>query len=55
MDNGTQGHKDKGTKQQKDKGTKGQNSLTSKIRLKCCVASQGRVRSCFVKKALKKN
>ena len=42
----TKGQQDNMKKGQKGKRTKGQK--ISKISLKCCVASQGRVRSCFI-------
>ena len=52
----TKGQKDKQTTGQTNKSTKGQNdkgktlfyNLRLKIPLKCCVASQGHVRSCFL-------
>ena len=51
MDKGTMGQRDKGTKRQRDKGSKLQRDKRTKgqrdIFLKCCVASYGRVRSCY--------
>ena len=43
-DKETKGQRDKGTKGQRDKGT----TNLKNISLKCCIASEGHLRSCFL-------